>query len=149
MVKILHLGIFSLETILLCPVCCLELFQYLVKSVRNDKVKCLHLLYCLEEIMLTTMQNVFQNGIVDLSHQMISPNDVRTLIPLLMRSNKMWTKLDLSHCELDVNFCYTLWEMYTVQNKNLNIKTIDISNNDNLHWESVRLICELLKYLEY
>jgi len=119
-------------------------------KIWNDHIKCLHLLHCLAETnldILSTIRNVFQDGIIDLNCQSLIPNDIRILVTLLMRvPKKKWEKIDLSDCGLDISSCYVFWEMYNLQTMEFTIKAIDISNNHNLHWESVRLICELLKF---
>lgn len=118
-------------------------------KITYDKIKCLHLLHCLAECehnMLSAVQNVFHNGIIDLSHQKLYPNDVKTLVALLLRSpNKQWAYLNLSHCKLDMECCHTFWDMYIFHKAELHITTVDISQNCDLHWESVKIFCELLK----
>jgi len=121
----------------------------LSNKIRYNKIKCLHLLHCLTECehdMLSAIQSVFEDGIIDLSYQTLSPSDIHILIALLLRSpTKQWTCLNLSHCDLDMKCCHTFWDMYNIHKAELNIKIVDISHN-NLHWESVKIFCELLKF---
>jgi len=62
--------------------------------------------------MLMTIENIFQGGIIDLSHQSLPPNDIQTLAVILSRShNKQWEKINLSHCSIDDKACI----MYSVK----------------------------------
>ena len=115
-------------------------------TIQSDKIKCLHLLHCLAETnheMLPSVENIFQGGIIDLSHQSLSPNDVHTLAVLLLRSpNKQWEMINLSHCNIDDKCCNVLCEIFHTQS--VTVKTVDISNND-IHWESLNRFSDVLR----
>ena len=122
---------------------------FISPEIMSNKIKCLHLLRCLGQTdhhMLSTVKNVFQDGVIDLSHQSLSPTDVHTLIALLIQSpNLQWTKLDLSHCALDINSCKSICDKHSLHNAALNIKSVDISGNSDLCWESLKSLSEVLK----
>ena len=122
--------------------------QNISKTILSNKIKCLHLLHCFAEAdheMLSFVESIFQGGIIDLSHQSLSPNDVHTLAVLLLRSpNKQWEMLNLSHCNIDEKSCNVLYELFRSQHVALNIKTVDISCN-HFYWESLRKIYSVLK----
>ena len=73
-------------------------------KILNDKIKCLHLLHCLAEAdneMFSSVKNMFQGEIIDLSNQSLSSNDVHILLVLLLRlPTKQWNVLNLSNCSL-------------------------------------------------
>ena len=119
-------------------------------KIRYNQLKCLHLLHCLAECehdLLSAVQNVFQDGTIDLSCETLSPKDVHILMALLLRSpNKQWTCLNLSNCDLDMKSCHTFQNMYNFHKAELNIKIVDISRNCSLRWEAIKLLCELLKF---
>ena len=120
-------------------------------KIQCDKIKCLHLLRCLAETdhdMHSTIQNIFKDGIIDLSRNSLSPNDVRTLINLLIKSpNKQWEKLVLSNCGLNEEHYNVFWEMNSLHKTHaeVTINVIDISHNCNMHWETLKLMCTSLK----
>ncbi|XP_065897563.1 protein NLRC5-like [Dysidea avara] len=118
-------------------------------KILSNKIKCLHLLHCLAEVnhkMLPSIENIFHNGIIDLSHQVLSPNDVNTLAILLLRSpGKTWEKLDVSHCNIDDKTCNAFCTVFYSQNVALQVKSFNISCN-NLHWESVNRLCKVLRF---
>jgi len=117
-------------------------------AILSDKIKCLHLLCCLAEAdheMLSSVENIFQGGIIDLSYQSLSPNDVHTLAVLLLRSpNKQWEMINLSHFNIDDKCCNVLWEMFHSQRVPLTTKCIDISYNC-FYRESLGKLCSILK----
>ena len=119
----------------------------LSNKILKDKIKCLHLLHCLAEAdheMLPSVENIFQGGVIDLSHQSLSPNDVHTLAVLLLRSpNKQWEMINLSNCNIDEKCCNVLCEMFHSQS--VTVKTVDISNND-IHWESLSKFSDILRF---
>ena len=121
----------------------------LSNEIKRDKIKCLHLLHCLAEAehdLLSSVESIFEDGIIDLSHQTMSPHNMRTLAVLLLRShNKQWRKLDLSYCDLNKTSCDILWEMCCSQNGEIYVNTVDISHNCNLHWNSLISLCTLLR----
>ncbi|XP_065898093.1 protein NLRC3-like [Dysidea avara] len=117
-------------------------------AILSDKIKCLHLLHCLAEAgheMLSSVENIFHGGIIDLSHQSLSPDDVHTLAILLLRlSNKQWEMINLSHCNIDDRCCDVLCEMLCSQRVPIAIKCVDISYNC-FHRESLSKLCNILK----
>ena len=123
--------------------------SHISSKILNNKIKCLHLLHCLGEVnhkMLPLIENIFRDGIIDLSHQVLSPNDVNTLALLLLRSpSKTWEKLDISSCNIDNNTCNTFCTVFNSQNVTLQVKSLNISCN-NLHWESVHKLCKVLRF---
>ena len=120
-------------------------------NILNDRIKCLHLLHCSAEagygnnVMLSSVENIFQGGIIDLSNYKLSVNDLHTLAVLLLRSpNKHWEKLNLSHCSIDDTSCNLLCELFQSQNVSFKIKKVDISSN-NIQWESLSEFCKVVK----
>lgn len=115
-------------------------------SILKDNIKCLHLLHCLREAnhqLLPSVEKVFQDGIINLSHECLSHNDIHTLAVLLLRSpERKWKKIDLSHCNIDDQCCDVLCEMFYSQS--ITVETLDISYND-LLWESLCKLCAVLK----
>jgi len=103
----------------------------LSKSILRDKIKCFHLLHCLSEAdheMLSSVENIFQGKIIDLSHQALSPNDLRVLAIVLLRSpNKHWKMINLSHCNIDNNSCSIFCQV--LQRVDLNVECMDVSGN--------------------
>ena len=121
------------------------------RNIQQDKIKCLYLNQCLaetEHCLLSTIQNMFQNGILDVSHHPLSLQDLHTLVSLLIRSrNKQWEKLTLSNCSINEEHCKILWENGWAHNADseLNVRMVDISHNK-IQWESLIKICDLLKH---
>ena len=124
--------------------------SYLSTAIQQDKIKCLHLLHCLAETehdLLSSVESIFKDDIIDLSHQTMSPHNIRTLAVLLQRSHsKQWKKLDLSHCNLNKTSCDILWKMCSSQSIEINVNIVDVSYNCNLHWESLNVLTSLLKH---
>ena len=117
-------------------------------EILNDKIKCLHLLHCSAEAendVLLSVENIFQGGIIDLSHLSLSPNDIHTLAVLLLRSpNKQWKIINLSHCNIDDKCCNVLCEIFHSHAKHYEVKFVDLSYN-NIQWESVGEISNICK----
>ena len=120
-------------------------------KIISDKIKCLHLLNCSTEagsgnnVLLSSIENILQEKIIDLSNCILSANDLRTLAVLLLRSPiKQWEKLNLKDCNIDHNGCNLLCEMFQAGNVSFKIKTIDISYNS-IQWESLSKFCVILK----
>ena len=117
-------------------------------KILEDKIKCLHLLRCSTEAdckMLSSVQNIFQGQIIDLSNSNLSVNDVCTLAMLLLRlPNKQWEKLDLSGCNINDDGCDSLCEIFISTNLLFTIKSVNLSNN-NIQWESLCKLCKVLK----
>ena len=121
------------------------------KRFVNNKIKCLHLLRCSTEAdceILSSVENIFEGHIIDLSNNSLSVNDIRTLAVLLLRSpDKEWEMLNLSRCNIDGNGCSVFCEMFHSQRVTLKIKKVDISYN-NIQWESLSRLCKMFKLWE-
>ena len=118
-------------------------------AILKDKIKRLHLLCCSAEAnheMLSSVETIFQEEIIDLSNQFLSVNDVHILANLLLKLPcKKWKKLDLSGCSITDEGCDLLWELFLPNNMALKITTVDISNN-NFHWDSVSKLCIIFRH---
>jgi len=118
-------------------------------KILSNKIKCLHLLHCLAEVnhkMLPSIEKIFRDGIIDLSHQVLLSTDMNTLAILLLKSpSKTWEKLDVSHCNIDAMTCNAFCTVFYFQNVALQVKSFNISCNY-LHWESVYKLCNVLKF---
>ena len=117
--------------------------------VLRDKLKRLHLLRCSAEAdheMLSTVETIFQDEIIDLSNQYLSVNDVRVLANLLLKlPHKKWKKLDLSSCSINDESCKLLYDLFLPNNFPLKIMTVDISFN-NFHWDSLSKLCIIFRH---
>ena len=128
---------------------CSKLFgnQKISSTILSSKVKCLHLLRCATEAeheMLSPVQNIFQDVIIDLSNQFLSVNDIRTLAELLLKlPRKKWKKLDISGCGINSEACNLLCELVLPNHETLRVTTVDISDN-HFHWESLNQLCKVL-----
>ena len=122
--------------------------QKISNAIMSDKIKCLYLLRCSAEAeheMLSSVQNIFQDGIIDLSDQFLSVNDVRILAELLLKlPHKKWKKLDLSGCGINNEACNLLCELFIPNNEALKVTTVDISYNL-FYWESLNQLCKVLR----
>jgi len=122
--------------------------QFISKKFLSNKIKCFHLLRCSAEAdceILSSVENIFDGHVIDLSNYNLSVNDIRTLAVLLLRSpDKQWEMLNLSHCNIDDNGCNILCEMFLSQRVMLKIKILNISYN-NIQWESICKLCEIIK----
>ena len=123
--------------------------QSISSAILNDKIKCLHLLRCSAEAnheMLSSVETIFQEEIIDLSNQFLSVNGVRILANLLLKLPcKKWKKLDLSGCSITDEGCNLLWELFLPNNMALKIATVDISDN-NFHWDSLSKLCIIFRH---
>ena len=123
--------------------------QTISSVILSNKIKCLHLLRCSAEAeheMLSPVQSIFQDGIIDLSNQSLSVNDVRSFAELLYKlPRKKWKKLDLSGCGINNEACNLLCELVLPNNEALKVTTVDISDNP-LHWESLNQLCKVLSH---
>ena len=121
--------------------------QKLSSAILSNKIKCLHLLRCSAEAdheMLASVQNIFQDGIIDLSNQILSVNDVHTLAELLLKlPRKKWKELNLSGCGINNEACNSLCKLFFPNNEVLKVATVDISGN-HFHWESLNQLCKVL-----
>ena len=121
------------------------------KNILSNKIKCLHLLYCSAEAdceILSSVENIFEGHIIDLSNNSLSVSDIRTLVVLLLRSpDKEWEMLNLSRCNIGDSGCNAFCEMFHSQRVTLKIKKVDISYN-NIQWESLSRLCKIFKILE-
>jgi len=118
-------------------------------KILNDKIKSLHLMRCLAEgkhKMFSSVESIFQGQIIDLSHQNLSPDDVRTLAIVLLKSpTKHWEEINLSHCNIDEKCCDILCEIFNSQKDiTLKIKKFNVSYNC-FPWESLTKLCEKFK----
>ena len=124
-----------------------------IKSISSvilrDKLKRLHLLRCSAEAdheMLSTVETIFQDEIIDLSNQYLSVNDVRILADLLLKlPHKKWKKLDLSSCSINDESCKLLYDLFLPNNIPLKIMTVDISFN-NFHWDSLSKLYVIFRH---
>ena len=120
----------------------------LSKKLLNNKIKCLHLLHCSAEAdceILSSVENIFEGQIIDLSNNSLSVNDIRTLAVLLLRSpDKEWETLNLSRCNIDDSGCNIFCGMFHSQKVTLKIRKVDISYN-NIQWESLSRLCQIFK----
>ena len=118
------------------------------KKFLSDKIKCLHLLRCSAEAdceILSSVENVFEGQVIDLSNNTLSIDDIRTLAVSLLRSpDKEWEMLNLSRCNIDDNGCNIFCELFHSQRVALKVKKVDISYN-NIQWESLSKLCKMLK----
>ena len=117
-------------------------------EILNDKIKCLHLLRCSVEAdceMLSSVENIFQEQIIDLSNYNLSVNDIHILAILLLQlPNKEWKKLNLSGCNINDEGCDSVYKIFVSKRVSCKIKTVDLSNN-NFQWESLCKLCEVFK----
>ena len=122
--------------------------KYISKKILNDKIKCLYLLRCSAEAdckILSSVENVFEGQIIDLSNNNLSIDDIRTLAVSLLRSpDKEWEMLNLSRCNIDNTGCNIFCEMFHSERVTLKVKKVDISYN-NIQWESLGRLCKILK----
>ena len=81
---------------------------------------------------------------IDLKHQKLSNDQLRTLVMLLSRStNKQLKNLNLASCDIDSQDCKVLCEMLCSSTE-FKFETVDISYNK-FHWESFYALCNMLK----
>ena len=120
-------------------------------KILSNRMQCLYLLHCSAEVdygnneLLSSVENIFKEGIIDLSNYNLSVNNLRTLAVLLLRlPSKHWEGLNLSNCNIDDNCCNLLCELFQSHNVLFKIKTVDISYN-NIQWESLINLCKILK----
>ena len=117
-------------------------------KILSDKIKCLHLLRCSVEAdskILSSVENIFHKGIINLSNTILSVNDTHTLAMLLLRlPNKQWQNLNLSGCNINDDGCELLCEIFVSKNAAFKIKSVDLSNNS-IQWESLCKLCKVFK----
>ena len=116
----------------------------LSNKILNDKIKCLHLLRCVAEAkeskFLASVQNVFEDNIIDLSSKTLSESDIKTLAVLLIDlPGGPWT-LNLSSCNINNEHCKVLFDAFSSQTIIANIKIIDISFN-NISLDNLYRLC--------
>ena len=96
-----------------------------------------------QKLILSSVENIFQGRIIDLSHQTLSPNDLRILAIILLQSpNKHWKAINLLHCNIDDNSCSAFCLAF--QKVPLNVKSVDVSNNE-FDLEHLSKLCKILK----
>ena len=105
-------------------------------NILNDKIKCLHVFQCLAEtkddIMVSLVESLFQDQIINLSNQTLLPRDLGILGLFLIRSHtRKWKKLDLSNCNLGIDGCKNLSKMLLNKDayRKVRINSIDLSCN--------------------
>ena len=117
-------------------------------TILKDKIKRLHLLQCSAETdheMLSSVETIFQEDIIDLSNQFLSVNDVRILANLLLKlPRKKWNELNLSGCSINDEGCKLLCEPFLSNSIALEITAVDISDN-RFNWESLKQLCKIFK----
>ena len=122
--------------------------QNISTTILSNKLKCLHLLRFSAEAdheMLSSVENIFQDNVLDLSDQFLSVNDVCILAELLLKlPRKKWKRLDLSGCGINDEACNLFCELLLPNNVALQVTTVDVSDN-NFYWESLNQLCKVLK----
>ena len=122
--------------------------QNISSAILCDKIKCLQLLRCSAETnheMLSSIETIFQEGIIDLSNHHLSVDVVYMLGDLLMKLPlKKWKLLNLSGCNISDEGCDLFCELFLSNNIALKITTVDISNND-FYWESLKNLCKIFQ----
>ena len=103
------------------------------KRFLNNKVKCLHLFQCFNEMGGNEIvDNFFENQKIDLSYQSLLPKDISTLGFFLLRSaNKHWKVLDLSHCNITDTGCDTLLKMFLEKGSKDTVKIDEVNFSNN------------------
>ena len=114
------------------------------EKILNDKIKCLHLLRCAaeakESTLLASVQNLFDENVIDLSNKKLSESDTKTLAVLLLDLPGGPWMVNLSRCNITNKHCKVLFDTFTSQTVIANIKTIDISFN-NISLENLYRLC--------
>jgi len=118
-------------------------------KILSDPIKCLYLLHCLAEAgeheMFSSVENIFKGGLIDLSYNYLSSNDMLTLAIVLLKSpGKQWEKLNLSYCNITDESCNVFCNMCNSQKVVVSVKSVDISYN-HFHWESLSKLCNILR----
>ena len=118
-------------------------------AILKDKIKCLHLLHCLKESrntkMLSSVEGIFEKGVIDLSNRYLSPNDIDSLAVVISKLHKKeWEELNLSKCNVDDKNCAIILDVFSTKRETLTIKSVDISFNE-LHWESLETFCDIMR----
>ena len=118
--------------------------------ILGDKIKCLYLLRCAAEAQesrfLLSVQNIFEEKVIDLSNKALSEVDMKTLGVLLLDLPDGPWSLNLSGCNINNKCCKVLFETFTSQTVTSDIKTIDISFN-NISSENLSRLChEVCEY---
>ena len=103
-------------------------------EILNDKIKCLHLLWCAAEAQETKflycIQNMFEDNVIDLSNKTLSQTDIKTLAVLLLNlPGGPWT-LNLSRCNINNKHCKVLFDTFTSQTVTTDIQMVNISFNN-------------------
>ena len=122
--------------------------QFISKKILKDKMKRLHLLYCLTEAdpnIVASVEDVFQGEVIDLSKQSLSLNDIRTLVILLLRlQNRKWKMLDLSSCDIIDEGCNVLCEMFQSKHLSFHVNSVDVSANS-FSWNPLYKLCNVMR----
>ena len=105
------------------------------KKMKESKIRCLHLFQCFTEAgnddMCHYVGNLLQDGIIDLSGQVLSAANLYTLSLFLARGvRRQWKLLDISKCYLDDENLEKFLKSYTSLTKStVYINTINLSSN--------------------
>ena len=116
------------------------------KKYLHNKVKSLHLFQCFAETGHKESVKIFEDKIIDLSHQTLLPKDINTICFFLLRSvNKHWIKLDLSCCNIERTGCDILCETFLDKNRHIvSIDEVDFSHNQ-LRTHSILKLLDIFK----
>ena len=116
----------------------------LSNKIRNNKIKCLHLLRCAAEAQesnfLEPIKKTFEEKIINLSNNTLSKTDVKMLAVLLLNLPGGPWNLNLSRCNINNRCCKVLFETCSSQTVTANIKTVNISFN-NIYSENLYRLC--------
>ena len=105
------------------------------KTMKEDKIKCLHLFQCFTEAgndeMCHYVGNLLQDGIINLSGQALSAVNLYTLSLFLARGvRRQWKLLDFSNCYLDDENFERFYKSYASLTKSaVFINTVNLSSN--------------------
>ena len=110
-------------------------FAKVSKKMKENKIKSLHLFQCFTEAgnddMCHYVGNLLQDGIIDLSGQVLSAVNLYTLSLFLARGVcRQWNLLDISNCSLDdENLEIFLKSFASLTKSTVYIHTINLSSN--------------------
>ena len=109
------------------------------------KINCLYLLHCLAESaneIFLSVENIFQEQVIDLSNQNLLPDDVLTVAMALVKSSGNELKeINLSNCNINEKSCDMLCQILSLHEVALTVNRINVSGN----WfprESLTQLCE-------
>ena len=109
---------------------------HISKGILNDKINYLYLFQCFLEAknddMCSLIGSFFKEFIIDLSNQTLTQSNINVLCLYLLRSsNKQWSELNLSGCNIGDVGCDTINKSLIVGDKtsNISFKVLDFRNN--------------------